>query len=253
MEADSDFSKRRIAAYRAAYRPKTFDRQTLTARRYVLAREGPYTVCYAPIGARPRTHDRLIFVGITPGFEQMQLAAKLFISLPPSKRHEGVAYSNALRVRVAFGGPMRTILFEMLETVRLPQAFGVDCAADLFSAECKEVATTSALVFPTFRNGKNLGRVRAGQHVKIFDDMLESQLIPRLNAAPDALIIALGSTAQVLVDRAILNHHTKNGKTIDGRRVLTGFPHPSGNNGHRHQQLGERRNSLRRQIRRYFA
>jgi hypothetical protein len=86
---ESPFSARRLAAFRAAYRPEAFDKRTLS--QYVLAQDPPYTVCYAPLGAWPGPRTRIIFVGMSPGFQQMQKAAELFMELPRNKRREGPA------------------------------------------------------------------------------------------------------------------------------------------------------------------
>ncbi len=73
-----------------------------------------------------------------------------------NKRKEGPAYSAAIRQRVAAAGPMRTNLCEWLDKLGLPDAYGVAYAEKLFLARTKGVATTSALVFPTFKDEDNL-------------------------------------------------------------------------------------------------
>jgi hypothetical protein len=184
----------------------------------------------------------------------MQKAAELFMELPRDKRNEGPAYSAAIRQRVAFAGRMRTNLCDWLDNIGLPDAYGVACADSLFSAETKGVATTSALVFPTFKNGEDLHSYPPCTRIPMFDDMLVSLLLPRLDAARRALIVPLGSAAQKLLARALSTRETQAGRTIDSVRILTGLPHPGDGPGRkdRIEVFKMRRACLRRQIRRFF-
>jgi hypothetical protein len=126
IEMPSKFSKSRIAALRVSYKPRNFDEATLKS--YVLDSDDRYTVCYCPIDVWPRKSDKIIFVGLTPGLSQMQRAAELYSSLPERKRSSRTAYADAIRETVAFAGPMRTNLSEMIEDIGMPQAFGACCA-----------------------------------------------------------------------------------------------------------------------------
>ncbi|MGD0474317.1 MAG: hypothetical protein ABSB70_14045 [Candidatus Velthaea sp.] len=247
----SPFSESRIAAFSAAYRPLAFDRAALLDERFLLAHEGRYAVYYAPIDVWPRETARIIFVGLTPGFSQMKLAAKLFAEQSPADRDDRDAYGDALKERVAFAGRMRANVCEMLDEVGLPDALHVPSTAALFSVESNTVATTSALVFPTFANGTNLSGIREAKLPRMFSDMLESLLLPRLCCAPNALIVPLGKSVEHCLDVLAENHASIT--TLGGRpRILKGVPHPSPANGHRAAQFRQNRAKLEEQIRSFF-
>ncbi len=248
---DLSFSAERIPQLRATYNPQNFDKATLLSDKFLLAKEGQYETFYAPMGIWPRATDKLILVGLTPGFSQMELAARLFMSFPADKRSDDFAYGDAIREQVAFAGSMRTNLCKMLDDVGLPCGLGVESTTSLFSAERSDVSTTSALVFPTFTNGKNFSGLRTGKRVAIFDKMLESQLLPRLLAAPHALIVPLGKCAEAFLT-TLSSLQRRQSDAIDSRRILTGFPHPSGANGHRLPQFKHNFDSLTRQIQMFF-
>ncbi|MDP9024866.1 MAG: hypothetical protein M3N13_05820 [Candidatus Eremiobacteraeota bacterium] len=121
----SPFGAERLAAMRAQYAPTSFDKETLLDDRYLLAAEGRCRVYYAGLGAQPSPNARVIFVGLTPGFSQMQEAARAFTETSPDVRNDPVAYSNILRHRVAFAGTMRRNLCGMLDALGFPAAFGI--------------------------------------------------------------------------------------------------------------------------------
>jgi hypothetical protein len=146
------------------------------------------------------------------------------MELPQNKLKEGPAYSAAIRQRVAFAGRMWTNLCDCIDKIGLPHAYGVACAEKLFSAETKGVATTSALVFPTFKNGEDLHGYPPCTRIPMFDEMLVSLLLPRRDAAKRALIVPLGSAAWKLLARALSIRETQAGRSIDSVRILTATP-----------------------------
>jgi hypothetical protein len=99
-----NFDLERLASLRASYAPDSMSRHDLLNDKYLLATDGPYSVYYGPIGAWPAFETRIIFVGLTPGFSQLEAAAKTFLETPASLRNDEFAYSNELRKHVAFAG-----------------------------------------------------------------------------------------------------------------------------------------------------
>ncbi len=182
--SESRFSAHRLARLRATYSPASFVTLDLTADELLLGNEPPYSVYYDPVDSWPRPTDRVIFVGLTPGFSQLELAARLFLDRRAiAAETEGRDYDDALRSRVAFAGSMRRNLCQMLDDIDMPRQLGAACTAELFAVERQDISTTSALIFPTFAHGKNLAGLRAGKRVEIFDEMIRTQVLPRLLAA----------------------------------------------------------------------
>jgi hypothetical protein len=136
----------------------------------------------------------------------------------------------------------------MLDEIGLHRIFDVDSSLLLFNKNDESgIAATSALVYPVFKGpeNRNFGGTVDLPKTRLFREMIDVLLAPRLIAAPNALIVPLGMSASTgvchLIDQGL----------IDRGRVLIGFPHPSGNNGHRKAQFAERREDLERQLRQW--
>jgi len=210
----------------------------------VIGRAGDYVVVYAPFGTRPRPSAKIIFVGLTPGYQQLAAAMKIareMQSLDPA------VISRELRRNVAFKGPMRKNLVLMLDDLGLPKHLGLRSTSDLFESAEDILFATSALLYPVFRRGRNYSGDPAILREPLFIDMLESLLGPTLQGMPDALIIPFGrwATAAVL--------YLAGRGFINAARVLGGFPHPSGANGHRHVIFAQNARSMRKQLNHWFS
>ena len=64
--------------------------------------------------------------------------------------------------------------------------------------------------------------------------MIRTLLVEELQLIPDALLISLGTSVEEVITDLVEQ------RAVDFRRCLTGFPHPSGGNGHRVRQFAER-------------
>ena len=73
--------------------------------------------------------------------------------------------------------------------------------------------------------------------------MLDVVLAKELEEVRDCLILPLGKAVN-----SCLEYSASKGR-VDMSNVLSGFPHPSGANGHRHRQFSDRRAELSRAVR----
>ena len=243
------FSPDRLAAFRHSYDPPTNEKADLLNDRFLLASEGRYNVFFAPFDAASLPDTRVIFVGLTPGLSQLQLAAELFRSRKSESAKDPIAFARLLRSQVAFAGSMRKNLCAMLDDPGLPVLSGAKDAADLFSTARDDVATTSALQYPVFVGPQhvNVGGTADLSKFPLFREMLDVLLLPQILAAPRALIIPLGDSAGSGVG------HLVRRQQLDERRVLFGLPHPSGSNGHRVRHFAERKQKLREVLEAWFS
>lgn len=189
---------------------------------------------------------RLILLGLTPGFGQAQKAFKAFAEAID----RGASVSAALgaaKHSAAFAGSMRKNLCSMLDQIGLPAALEVVDAAALFVPPQPLVHLTSALRYPVFVVGRKnySGTPRPTEHPELLRT-LETELKSELSAVPSALIIPLGKATESATDHLISRGD------LDPARVLRGFPHPSGANGHRKAQFEAARSSLQQQVARWF-
>jgi len=246
------FSDEELAARRRRY-ARDFALTPLTNSTHLLASDERHAVYYVPVDVSPSPQTLVIFVGLTPGLAQMELAAKAFMEGTDEQRGDDRAFANLLRSRVAFAGSMRSNLCTMLDHLigddDLRKTFDVATSEDLFDPTRTDVATTSALVFPVFTYPalKNFSGGCIDLSSKpLFRTMIDTLLKPRLIAAPTALIIPFGKVASTGIA------YLCDAKHIDRARVLWGMPHPSGANGHRVRIFNENAECMREQLTRFY-
>ncbi len=190
------FAETRLDALYRSYQPASLSRPDLLDSRYLLATEGRYQVYFAPIAAIPEPTARLLFVGLTPGFNQLLRAAQLSTMVDEAQRRNALGFSRLLTANVAFAGSMRANLCTMLDAIGLGDAMNVGASAQLFM-DSRHVATTSALVYPVFgQRGEDFSGIADLSRLALFREMISALLYPRLALAPHALLVPLGVAAE---------------------------------------------------------
>ena len=183
-------------------------------------------VTYAPFDHINRSAE-LVLVGLTPGRAQ---AANAIEALQAALR-AGRSKTDALAIAkstASFSGSMRSSLIAMLDHVGVPQKFGRKSAAAFFEAGAGLVHFTSALRYPVYlANGDNYSGAPAPLNHPALRTMVETHLAEEALALPGALWVPLGTHAE-----ASLQHLVTLG-ALDGGKVLSGLPHPSGANAER--------------------
>ncbi|AFH66278.1 uracil-DNA glycosylase family protein [Paenibacillus caseinilyticus] len=236
----------RLEQYREAIlslpgdRPLT--REELLTGTFRLHREGRVEVYYAPHGEYVNPAARLVIIGITPGWTQMELAFRTARRL----LGEGVPLEETARLvkrEARFAGGMRRNLEDMLEGLGLPRLLGVPDAAALFGGDGGEgealLHTTSMLRDPVFAGGRNYtGHSPALPASPFLLEVARASLAHELPLLRRPLIVPLGKIVE-----AVLRHMAEDG-FLDSGQVLWGFPHPSGANGHRHAQFAGNREPM---------
>jgi len=148
----------------------------------------------------------------------------------------------------SFSGPMRNNLVTMLDGIGLAAALGVDSSARLFDTHHHLAALCSAIDYPVFVNGQNYrGSSPSLTRHPVLRSLVRASLGARIAMTPHALVIPLGKAAQEAVSLLTADQLAK------PTWCLTGFPHPSGGNGHRVRQYAANRKALRRQVARWAA
>jgi hypothetical protein len=225
---------------------KTLDPIAATDRRLLLWEDGPLSVHYAPWDW-VNTAARVMLVGITPGAYQAAQA----LGAAQACLRAGCSAEETLRRADAagsFSGPMRGNLVTMLDGIGLAAALGVDSTARLFDTHHHLAALCSAIDYPVFVNGQNYGGASPplARHL-VLRSLVRASLGARIAMVPGALVIPLGNAA-----RAAVSLLTADG-LVSSARCLTGFPHPSGGNGHRVRQYAANREALSDQVARWAA
>jgi hypothetical protein len=164
---------------------------------------------------------RVMLVGITPGAYQATEALREAQACLRAGRSSEETLRRADDAG-SFSGPMRTHLVTMLDGIGLADALGLDSTAQLF------------------------GTHHQGRH-PVLRSLVRASLGTRVAMTPDALVISLGKAAQDAVSPLAADG------LLDPGRSLTGFPHPSGGNGHRVRQYAANREALAGQVARWAA
>jgi hypothetical protein len=209
--------------------------------RFRLFTDGGLEVYYAPFHhAEPNA--RVALIGLTPGFTQMEEAFRA------AKDSEGKILSQAelfahIDSTGSFSGPMRSNLVEMLDGIGLQRLLGIDTCLHLFTKAGRRTAHfTSIISAPAFKAGENYSGSPGLLSVPRLREWVLEKFSRELAALPDAIFVPLGRTADEAV--TLLSALGK----IDSRRCLSGFPHPSGANGHRKRLFELHRDRWREQL-----
>lgn len=211
--------------------------EDLMTEDFLVAWENDTVVYYAPFDW-VNASALLAVIGITPGWGQMQESFQAF------KRalDDGLSIDQALEAakkHASFAGSMRRNLLSMLTDLGLPSLLGIEDATALFFGRSDLVHSTSAIRYPVFVNGANYSGHRP---IVSKSPMLRSFVVnvlrSELTQVESALVVPLGgaveSALQILIDRG----------ELDEDRVMFGFPHPSGSNGHRRRQFAQGKEAL---------
>jgi hypothetical protein len=171
-----------------------------------------------------------------------EAAAGLRAGQPPH------VFLDRVKSSASFSG-MRKQLQAWLDELELPRYLQIASSAALWTPEAQHLLhPTSCIRYPVLKNGRNYSGsgpeiIRSQMLLRYVEDVLA----PELGEVPDALVIPLGKR----VDDALT--HLSHRGDLDPARVLTGFPHASGANGHRHRQWQENRDQLARRTADWFA
>ncbi|MFK8068487.1 MAG: hypothetical protein AB8D52_09590 [Gammaproteobacteria bacterium] len=187
---------------------------------------------------------QLWILGITPGWNQMRIAYEE----ASNAMQQGLSRSEAIKVRkpnVAFAGSMRKNLVSMLDELDFAKIFDVPTSTDLFGSEI--LRTGSVLKYPVFKKGANYtGHSPKPTSHPVLVKMIDEVLGDELDEIGDCLILPLGKSVEYVLDYLVSQGR------LDQKRILNGFPHPSGANGHRKKQFAECKKSLKTKIKQSY-
>ncbi len=205
-----------LAAYRRGQTPADL----------TIGDHGALSVTYAPFDFINRSAE-LVLVGLTPGRTQAANAIEaLQQALVAGKTQE--AALEVAKSTASFSGSMRSSLVAMLDAVGVPERFGRSTSQAFFAPGSGLVHFTSALRYPVYlANGDNYSGTPGPLGHPVLRSMIESHLAEEAAALPKAVWVPLGKGAA-----ESLQHLVSRG-ALDGGRVLSGLPHPSGANAER--------------------
>jgi len=208
-----------------------------------LFNDGVISVVYAPFSHINHT-AKLVIVGITPGWHQTEIAFRVAAQNPNMGRE---MVEQEIKNQAAFAGVMRTNLIEMLDGLSVHHCLNVASTSELFGPRSDLLHTTSLLRYPVFKKGQNY----SGHSPNPLDHdflmaMIDKVFIPELASVPNALVVPLGKAVEGTMEEL-----SKLGLFPIGR-ILRGFPHPSGANGHRKRMYNSSLQNMNAQVQQWF-
>ena len=224
-----------------------FDEKTLKSKTFMLDKdeEKQIEIYYAPF-EYINEKARVVIVGITPGWYQMQQSFSTIKTVNHQLTDEEILHE--VKKKASLSGPMRKNLITILDELQLQNYLGLTSSSELFGNANYLVHTVSILSYPVFYKGKNFnGHTPNILKTELLKKYILQNFVKELMSLDQPLVIPLGATVS-----KVLFYLAEKGY-IDQALILKGFPHPSGGNGHRHKLFAENKESMKQQIERYFT
>lgn len=223
--------------------PQQVSREDIINESFLIEKEGPLEMYYAPHNEYINEQARIVIVGITPGWTQTKMAFEIardaFIA---GESLEEISMKTKAAAR--FSGTMRRNLIAMLDACGLQHILGMSSSERLFTDDEHLLHTTSCVKYPVFYKGKNYnGHVPKVDRSRLLRKYA-FDIFPKELAEIDEsfLLVPLGNAVSEVIEQLM-----EEGR-IPEAQCLFGFPHPSGANGHRKKQLEAAQHRLARQI-----
>lgn len=225
-----------------------FKKEEIVSEQFLLEKseEKNLAIYYAPV-EYINEDATILIVGITPGFHQMQRAYSAAVHVK-EMLNDNEKILHQAKMASSYEGPMRKNLIHMLDELELPKYLGLSSSVELFGIANHLVHTTGLIPYPVFYKNKNYtgsnpNILKTGM---LFKYVIEC-FVNDLHYLKDPIIIPLGVT----VSNVLL--HLANKNLLNGKLLLTGFPHPSGANGHRYKQFAINKERMRKELADYFG
>ncbi|OPA75607.1 hypothetical protein BVG16_19905 [Paenibacillus selenitireducens] len=200
---------------------------------------------YSPHNEWLNEGAKVVIVGITPGWTQMEIAYRttrdLLIRGTPL-----IDVARQAKQAARFAGTMRNHLIQMLNQLELHRWLGLRSSEELFESDL--LHTTSFIKYPLFVQGKNYtGHTPPLSKIPELHTFAMTSFVDELSRIMGKpLIIPLGKSVEAFLLEIV--HQDR----LDPDQCLWHFPHPSGANGNRTRQFAEHFQQYRDMLEAYF-
>ena len=218
-----------------------YTKEELLTEDFLIDKENNIEVYYAPHNEYINPKAKILIIGITPGFIQMNTAiVTARKELEKNNNIEDIQYK--CKVEGRFSGSLRKNIISMLDEIKLNKALNIYSCSELFDNKDYLMHTVSLIPYPVFVKKQNY----TGHTPKLLkSDFLMKYIynnfineIHELNNFEDILLIPLGKAVEEVLCRL------KDEGFIKENQILRGFPHPSGANVNRLVQLEENKEKM---------
>lgn len=222
-----------------------YSKEEILTNDFLIEKEKDIEIYYSPHNEYINSKAKVFIVGITPGFQQMSTAIsaarKGFEDL---KDIEKIQYKCKEAAR--FSGSLRNNLISMLDEIELNKFLHINSCRQLFEEKDNLLHTVSLIPYAVFVKGKNYsGHTPRLMKSKLLMKYVYENFVDELKKLDDAsiiLIVPLGRAVEEALFKLCENN------VINEKQILKGFPHPSGANVNRIQQLEANKEKMKKII-----
>jgi hypothetical protein len=218
-----------------------YTKDELLTNDYLIDKENNIEIYYSPHNEYLNPKAKIFIIGITPGFQQMSTSistARKELELGSDIKE--IQYKCKAAGR--FSGVIRKNIISMLDDINLNKALNIKSCSVLFCEKDYLLHTVSLIPYPVFVKKENYSGhtpklIKSNFLMKyIYENFIDE--FNSLDNPKEILLIPLGRA----VEEVLLKLEDEG--IIGKGQILKGFPHPSGANVNRVNQLSENRDSM---------
>ena len=222
-----------------------YNKEELLIDNFIIDKSANIEIYYAPHNEYINPKAKILIVGITPGFQQMDTAISIARKeLEIGTNIEEIQYK--CKVAGRFSGSLRKNLISMLDDIKLNDALNIGSCSELFDKKDYLLHTVSLIPYPVFVKHKNYtGHTPKLLNSEFLMKYIYDNFVRELHKIDDfksILLIPLGKAVEEVLDELA------DKDIICESQILKGFPHPSGANVNRLIQLEQNKECLIKKV-----
>jgi hypothetical protein len=221
---------------------RPYTKEELLTDKFLLYKADKISVYYAPHNAYINCDARVVIIGITPGWAEMELAFRT-ARMALAQGLDVVEIGKRVKTASQFTGATRINLVTMLDSLGLQTKLRISSCDELFKDEEDLLYSTAMLGYPVLVSGNNYNGHSPPLHkVPFLRKWALNSLRHELSQMDFPLLIPLGKAVEEVVRTLAVEGFVHSGQ------CLWGFPHPSGANGHRGKHFAKAFNQLKETV-----
>lgn len=218
-----------------------YTKEELLIEDFLIDKENNMEIYYAPHNEYVNPKAKILIVGITPGFVQMNTAISTARKELENSNDIGEIQYKC-KVAGRFSGSLRKNIISMLDEIKLNDVLRLKSCSELFDNKDYLMHTVSLIPYPVFVKKQNYTGhtpklLKSNFLMKYIRENFINE-IHKLEYFEDILLIPLGKAVEEVLCKL------KEEGFIKENQILSGFPHPSGANVNRLVQLEENKESM---------
>ncbi|WP_300380144.1 hypothetical protein [Clostridium sp.] len=218
-----------------------YTKEELLTNDFLIDKENNIEIYYSTHNDYLNKEAKILIIGITPGFQQMSTAmAMARKELELGSDIKKVQYKCKKAGR--FSGVIRKNIISMLDDINLNKALNISSSSELFDEKDYLLHTVSLVPYPVFIKKQNYsGHTPKLIKSKFLMKYVYKNFIDEFNSldnSKEVLLIPLGRAVEEVLFKL------EEEGIIEKGQILKDFPHPSGANVNRINQLKENKDNM---------